>query len=115
MLDQSLDRVFFALSDPTRRKMVDRLARSPASVSDLAAPLSMTLAAVVQHVQVLVASGVVKTRKEGRTRMCTLEPRRLGAAERWFRERRELWERRFDLLEEVLAEDDDTKKKGKRP
>ena len=115
MLDHSLDRVFHALSDPTRRRMLERLARSPASVSDLAAPLEMTLAAVVQHVQVLEASGVVRTKKVGRSRICQLEPKALGAAEKWFAERRTLWERRFDLLGELLEERPDTAKKGKRP
>jgi len=82
--------------------MVERLVRSPASVSDLAKPLDMTLAAVVQHVQVLEACGVVKTEKVGRTRMCRVEPKALSAAQKWIQERRELWERRFDLLEEEL-------------
>ncbi|HEY1956846.1 MAG TPA: metalloregulator ArsR/SmtB family transcription factor [Polyangiaceae bacterium] len=105
MLDHPLDRVFHALSDPTRRKMVERLVKAPASVSSLAAPLEMTLAAVVQHVQVLEASGVVRTEKIGRVRMCRVEPKALGAAEKWFHERRALWERRLDLLENVLREE----------
>lgn len=113
MLDHSLDRVFQALSDPTRRQMIERLAKAPASVSDLAAPLDMTLAAVVQHVQVLETSGIVRTEKIGRVRMCRVEPRALSAAERWFHDRRALWEHRLDLLEEVLREP--TKKKRKKP
>jgi DNA-binding transcriptional ArsR family regulator len=113
MLDSPLDRVFHALSDPTRRQMLERLARTPASVSELAAPLTMSLAAVVQHVQVLEASGVVRTEKIGRTRMCRLEPKALGAAERWFAERRALWERRFDLLEDLLEEEPPVKRKKK--
>ncbi|HSQ64070.1 MAG TPA: metalloregulator ArsR/SmtB family transcription factor [Polyangiaceae bacterium] len=112
MLDHpALDRVFRALSDPTRRRMVERLARAPASVSDLAAPLDMTLAAVVQHVQVLEQSGVVRTKKVGRVRMCRVEPKALGAAERWIHERRALWEHRLDLLEEVLREEPTKKRK----
>ena len=111
MLDHPLDRVFHALSDPTRRRMVERLARAPASVSDLAAPLDMTLAAVVQHVQVLEQSGVVRTEKAGRVRMCRVEPKALGAAERWIHERRALWEHRLDLLEEVLQEEPTKKRK----
>jgi DNA-binding transcriptional ArsR family regulator len=99
-----LDQVFYALSDPSRRKMVERLAKGPASVSHLAEPLDMTLAAVVQHVQVLEECGVVRTEKVGRVRTCHLEPKSLGAAEKWFKDRRELWERRFDLLEEILKE-----------
>jgi DNA-binding transcriptional ArsR family regulator len=102
VLDHSLDDVFHALSDASRRRMVERLVRSPASVSDLAKPLDMTLAAVVQHVQVLEACGVVKTEKLGRTRMCRVEPKALGAAAKWIQERRDLWEHRFDLLEKEL-------------
>jgi DNA-binding transcriptional ArsR family regulator len=102
VLDHSLDAVFHALADPTRRRMVERLVRSPASVSALAKPLDMTLAAVVQHVQVLEACGVVRTEKVGRTRMCRVEPKALSAAEKWIHERRALWEHRFDLLEKEL-------------
>jgi DNA-binding transcriptional ArsR family regulator len=116
VLDHSLDRVFHALSDPTRRKMIDRLARAPASVSDLAAPLDMTLAAVVQHVQVLEACGIVTTAKVGRVRMCRVEPSALSAAESWFSQRRALWEQNFDRLEEVLREmPTETPKKRKKP
>jgi DNA-binding transcriptional ArsR family regulator len=114
VLDHSLDRVFHALSDPTRRLMIERLSRAPASVSDLAAPLDMTLAAVVQHVQVLEASGIVHTEKVGRVRMCRVEPRALTAAERWFHDRRAFWEQSLDRLEEVLV-DKPTKKKRKKP
>ena len=102
MLDHAMDRVFRALSDPTRRKMIERLAKSPASVSHLAAPHDMTLAAVVQHIQVLEECGVVRTEKVGRVRMCRIEPRALSAAEKWLHDRRALWEHRFDLLEGVL-------------
>ena len=102
VLDHSLDDVFRALSDTTRRRMVERLVRSPASVSDLAKPLDMTLAAVVQHVQVLEACGIVRTEKVGRTRMCRVEPKALSVAEKWIHERRALWEHRFDLLEKEL-------------
>ena len=91
--------------------MVERLVRAPASVSDLAAPLDMTLAAVVQHVQVLETCGVVSTEKVGRVRMCRVEPKALSAAERWFHDRRALWEHHFDRLEEVLRERPDKKRK----
>lgn len=110
VLDHQLDRVFHALSDPTRRKMIDRLVRAPASVSDLAAPLDMTLAAVVQHVQVLEASGVVRTEKIGRVRMCRVEPKALTAAEKWFHDRRQSWEHSLDRLELLLREDTKRKK-----
>jgi DNA-binding transcriptional ArsR family regulator len=106
MLEQhsALDRVFFALADPSRRAMVERLTRGPASVSTLAEPLDMTLAAVVQHLQVLQDSGLVTTKKQGRVRTCRIEPAVLGSAEDWIAKRRALWERRLDRLGEVLAE-----------
>jgi DNA-binding transcriptional ArsR family regulator len=119
VLDHSLDRVFHALSDPTRRHILERLSRGPASVGDLAAPLDMTLAAVVQHVQVLEASGVVRTEKVGRVRMCRVEPAALTAAAKWFTARRVAWEQNLDRLEQVLREstddpDDDDPGKKKR-
>jgi DNA-binding transcriptional ArsR family regulator len=106
MLEQqhAVDRVFHALGDPARRAIVDRLSRGPASVSELARPFDMTLAAIVQHVQVLEQSGVIKTEKVGRVRTCRLEPRGLSAAERWISKRRASWERRFDRLEALLEE-----------
>jgi DNA-binding transcriptional ArsR family regulator len=108
MLNQTadLDRVFQALADPGRRGMLDRLSRGPASVSELARPLAMSLAAVVQHVQVLEASGLISSRKTGRTRTCELNPAALGSAEGWIAGRRAQWERRLDRLGEFLAEPD---------
>jgi DNA-binding transcriptional ArsR family regulator len=105
MLNQSapLDRVFQALADPTRRGMVERLSRGPASVSELAAPLAMSLPAVIQHLQVLEASGLVRSDKAGRVRTCRIEPAALRPAERWIAERRTSWERRLDRLGEYLA------------
>lgn len=99
-----LDKVFHALSDSTRRAVVERLGRGPASVSEIADPLSISLAAVLQHLQVLEQSGIVRTEKQGRVRMCRLDPDALSGAEAWFAERRALWERRIDQLEEFLAE-----------
>jgi DNA-binding transcriptional ArsR family regulator len=99
-----LDRVFHALADPGRRLMLERLGQGPASVSELGKPLSMSLAAIVQHVQILEASGLVRTRKLGRTRSCSLNPAALRSAERWISERRTLVERRLDRLGEYLAE-----------
>ncbi|PCC73740.1 Helix-turn-helix domain-containing protein [Nannocystis exedens] len=84
--------------------MVERLSRGPASVKELAAPLAMSLAAVVQHVQVLEQSGVIRTEKVGRVRSCRLDPAGLNVAERWIVERRALWERRLDRLGDLLAE-----------
>ena len=107
MLDQTidLDRTFQALADPSRRSMVERLTVGPASVSELARPLAMSLAAVVQHVQVLEACGVVRTEKVGRTRMCRIEPAAMTAAEQWISDRRRGWETRLDRLGDVLGEE----------
>jgi DNA-binding transcriptional ArsR family regulator len=106
MLNQvaDLDRVFQALADPGRRVMIERLSQGPASVSELARPLAMSLAAVVQHVQVLEASGLVRSEKTGRTRTCAINPVALRTAESWIAERRTLVERRLDRLGEYLAE-----------
>ena len=100
----ALDRVFQALADPTRRDLVDRLSRGPASASELARPLPMTLAAVVQHLQVLEASGLVRSQKVGRVRTFTMSPAALRSAEQWIADRRTIWERRLDRLGEILAE-----------
>ena len=102
--DPDLDRVFHALADPGRRLMLERLGRGPASVSELGRPLSMSLAAVVQHVQILETSGLVRTQKVGRTRTCSLNPATLRSAELWMSERRGLVERRLDRLGDYLAE-----------
>jgi len=99
-----LDRVFHALADPGRRLMVERLSRAPAGVTELAAPLAMSLAAVMQHLQVLEHSGLVRTEKRGRVRTCRIESAALNLAERWIADRRALWERRLDRLGEILAE-----------
>ncbi len=113
MLDQSaVDRVFHALADPTRRALVERLSRGPASVSELARPHAITLAAVVQHLQVLERSGVVRSEKEGRVRTCRIEPGGLSVAGRWIEERRSLWERRLDRLGVVLSEDEEPARAG---
>ena len=100
----ALDRMFHALADPARRVMVDRLTRGPATVSDLAKPLAMSLPAVVQHLQVLELSGLVYSEKNGRVRTCRIEPTALRTAEDWIAERRTVWERRLDRLGEVLLE-----------
>jgi DNA-binding transcriptional ArsR family regulator len=104
VLDQmDLDRVFHALADSGRRSMLERLSAGPASVSELGMPLSMSLAAVLQHVQVLEASGLVRSQKVGRTRTCMIEPAVVRSAESWIGERRALCERRLDRLGEYLA------------
>jgi DNA-binding transcriptional ArsR family regulator len=106
MLNHSapLDLMFHALADPTRRAMVERLSRGPASVSELARPLAVSLPAVVQHLKVLEASGLVRSEKVGRVRTCRIEPQALSAAEHWIAERRTTWERRLDRLGAYLAE-----------
>jgi DNA-binding transcriptional ArsR family regulator len=117
MLDQQappLDRVFQALADPSRRVMVERLSRGPASVSELAGPLPMSLQAVVQHLQVLEASGLVRTEKAGRVRTCQIEPAVLRTAEQWITERRTSWERRLDRLGDYLAEHPDEPKQRRK-
>ena len=101
-----LDLSFQALADPTRRAMVERLSRGPASVSELAGPLPMSLPAVVQHLQVLEQSGLVTTEKRGRVRTCRVEPEALSTVERWAAERRSAWERRLDRLGDVVEEEE---------
>ncbi len=99
-----IDRVFHALGDPTRRAIVQKVSQGPISVSRLAAPLAITLAAVVQHLQVLEESGLIRTEKVGRVRTCRIEPQGLSAAEHWIRDRRSEWERKLDRLGDLLAE-----------
>jgi len=106
----TLDGLFQALADPTRRVMVQRLTRGPASVSELAEPLKMSLPAVLQHLQLLEASGLVSSAKEGRVRTCRIEPKALQTAEKWIASQRETWERRLDRLESFLAEQDERAK-----
>jgi DNA-binding transcriptional ArsR family regulator len=102
--DTTLDLAFQALADPSRRAMVDRLAQGPASVSELAKPLAMSLPAVMQHLQVLEASGLVVSAKVGRVRTCRIEPKAFTQAEQWIAERRALWERRLNRLGQFLDE-----------
>lgn len=106
MLSQRIqvDRVFHALGDPTRRAIVEQLSAGPVSVSRLAEPLAITLAAVVQHLQVLEKSGLVRTAKTGRVRTCRIEAKGFSVAERWIADRRSLWEKRFDRLGKLLDE-----------
>lgn len=110
----ALDLVFHALADPTRRAIIERLTRGPASVSELAAPMAMSLAAVMQHLQVLEESRLLRTEKRGRVRTCMIDPDVLARAEAWLTGRRTFWENQFDRLGEVLAEDDFKSKKRER-
>jgi DNA-binding transcriptional ArsR family regulator len=106
--------MFQALADPSRRIMVERLSRGPASVSELARPLAMSLPAVVQHLQVLEASGLVRSEKVGRVRTCHIETGALGTAEQWIAQRRTIWEHRLDRLGDYLAQQpDDTNQRSK--
>jgi DNA-binding transcriptional ArsR family regulator len=104
----SVDRVFHALGDPSRRAIVEKLSEGPMSVSRLAEPLNITLAAVVQHLQVLEESGLVQTEKVGRVRTCRIEPAGLAVVEQWVGDRRSMWERRLDRLGDLLAEPDES-------
>ena len=97
-----IDRVFHALGDRTRRALLDRLAQGPASVSQLARPLGITLTAVGQHLEILEECGLVTTEKVGRVRTCQEASAGLDALERWVREHRTEWERRMDRLGELL-------------
>jgi DNA-binding transcriptional ArsR family regulator len=109
-----IDRAFHALAEPTRRAIVERLSAGPSTVSELAAPFDLTLAAVVQHLRVLEEGGIIRTQKVGRVRTCRLEPAGLNVAAKWIADRRALWERRFDVLGEILAEQAQDKEKGKK-
>ena len=102
-----LDLMFQALADPTRRAMLERLSRSPASVSELARPFDMSLPAVVQHLAVLEAAGVVASEKVGRVRTCRIDTAALSRAEQWIHERRTVWEQRLDRLGGYLAANPD--------
>jgi DNA-binding transcriptional ArsR family regulator len=102
-----IDRVFHALGDSSRRAIMEKLSLGPISVSRLAEPLSITLAAVVQHLQVLEESGLVVTEKVGRVRTCRIEPAGLSVAQQWIGERRSMWERGLDRLADLLAEEEE--------
>ncbi|THD77753.1 MAG: transcriptional regulator [Phenylobacterium sp.] len=110
-----LDRVFHALADPARRTMLERLTRGPASVSELAQPLAMSLPAVAQHLAVLELSGLVTSQKVGRVRTCQIEAGALQPAEQWINDRRIIWERRLDRLGDYLARQSKDPGKGETP
>ncbi len=106
----NIDRIFHALGDPTRRAIVERLSQRPMSVSQLAGPLSITLAAVVQHLQVLEDSGLIRTEKLGRVRTCSIAPAGIALAHQWFSDRRSVWEKQLDRLGSFLLELDETER-----
>lgn len=99
-----IDRVLHALGDPSRRAIMEKLSEGPISVSRLAEPIDITLAAVLQHLQVLEESGLVETEKVGRVRTCRIETAGLSVLEQWIEQRRSNWERRLDRLGDFLAE-----------
>jgi DNA-binding transcriptional ArsR family regulator len=99
-----LDQVFHALADPTRRAVLERLGRGPASVTELAGRFEMALPSFVQHLKVLEQSGLIRSRKVGRVRTCKIAPRQMKSAERWLAEQREFWERRLNQLDDYVLE-----------
>ena len=111
----SLDRLFHALADPTRRAIVERLSQGAASVGELARPFPISLPAVVQHLQVLEASGLIRSEKVGRVRTCRVEPAALRTVEQWIAERRATWEQRLDRLGELLSAPRDAPNGGDEP
>jgi DNA-binding transcriptional ArsR family regulator len=112
----NLDLAFQALADPARRGMLERLTLGPASVSELARPFDMSLSAIVQHLKVLEAGGLVRSEKVGRVRTCQIEPGALSAAEGWINQRRTTWERHLDRLEQYLEDTaDDLENKDNQP
>jgi DNA-binding transcriptional ArsR family regulator len=101
----SLDEVFAALADPTRREVVGRLGRAPASVGELARSASMTLPSFMKHVHTLERCGLIRTAKSGRVRTCTLNRQRLGVIDGWLAEQRAVWEGRTDRLEALVTDE----------
>lgn len=108
MLNHQLDRTFQALADPARRAMVERLTQGPASVSELAAPLPMSLPAAMLHLKVLEDCGLVASEKRGRVRTCRIRADMLGQAEHWVSERRQMWARNLDRLGAILEQEEPT-------
>jgi DNA-binding transcriptional ArsR family regulator len=100
---ESIDSVFRALADPTRRHVLERLSRSPASVSELAEPFDMALPSFVQHLKLLEESGLVRSEKSGRVRTYQIAPKRMKLAENWLVRQRTLWERRLDQLDDYVT------------
>lgn len=107
---QTLDRTFSALSDPTRRDILERLSRGPASISELARPFGISLPGVMKHVRILEGANLVTTEKRGRTRECRLGPEHMDEVMWWIERYRKQWERRLDRLEAYIE-----RKKGEAP
>ncbi len=96
---EGLDAIFQSLADPTRRAVIARLGRGSASVTDLAKPFEMALPSFMKHIRQLEDSGLIRTRKQGRVRTCTIEEDKLGMVDTWLKEQRTIWESRLDRLE----------------
>jgi len=103
-----LNTVFQALADPTRRAVIGRLGRGPASISELAQPFDMALPSFMKHVHLLEESGWIRTRKQGRVRTCTIDTETFAAVDGWLAEQRRLWEARTDRLEHFVTQDQET-------
>ncbi len=101
--DPALDRLFHALSDPTRRSFVERLLEGPLSVTELAEPTGMALPTIMRHLSVLEETGLVRSEKEGRTRICRVSPEPLAQAQGWIEEQRKIWEARLDRLDDYVT------------
>jgi DNA-binding transcriptional ArsR family regulator len=114
MLQYPIDDLFHALAAPGRRSMVERLAQGPATLSELAEPMDMSLTAVTQHLRILEASGLVHSYKQGRTRHCHLRFEAMDQLNQWIEGRKALWESRLDRLGELLEEDEAAEKRGRR-
>ncbi len=99
-----LDNVFHALADPTRRAVIQHLGKGPASVSELAGPFDMALPSFMKHLNVLEESGLIRSKKSGRVRICEIQPEPLQQVESWLAEQRALWEGRTDRLEKYVME-----------
>jgi DNA-binding transcriptional ArsR family regulator len=112
---QVLDRTFSALSDPTRRRLLERLSGGPASISELARPTGLSLPGVLKHVRILEDARLVTTRKQGRTRECRLAPGDLDQAQDWIATYRERWDERFDRLDALLEREQRSVRDGEDP
>jgi DNA-binding transcriptional ArsR family regulator len=110
MAQYQMDAIFQALADPTRRAVVGRLGRGPATVSELAAPFDMALPSFLKHIRTLEGGGLIRTRKTGRVRTCELERGALATAESWLAQQRALWEGRTDRLEQFVLETQEMEK-----
>ncbi|MFL5577924.1 MAG: ArsR/SmtB family transcription factor [Gemmatimonadaceae bacterium] len=100
---EQMNGIFQALADPTRRAVLGRLGRGPASVSELARPFDMALPSFMKHIQLLEGSGLIRTRKDGRVRTCAIEKKPFAMLETWLSTQRAIWEGRTDRLERFVA------------